>query len=52
MQVFTDALDAVEEAQFCADSEHIPYAIVFDETGFGGNRSIPLTVGDCGDHGV
>lgn len=35
MQVFTDALDAVEEAQFCADSEHIPYAIVFDEAGFG-----------------
>ena len=35
MQVFTNALDAVEEAQFCADSEHIPYCVVFDEAGFG-----------------
>jgi len=35
MQVFTEALAALEEAQFCADSERVPYCVVFDEAGFG-----------------
>ena len=35
MIVFDTAADAIEEAVFCADSEHIPYVIVFDDKGFG-----------------
>ncbi|MDB2471456.1 hypothetical protein N9W96_02240 [Flavobacteriaceae bacterium] len=35
MIVFNTAADAIEEAVFCADSEHIPYVIVFDDKGFG-----------------
>lgn len=35
MIVFDIAEDAIEEAVFCADSEHIPYVIVFDDKGFG-----------------
>jgi hypothetical protein len=35
MMVFQTATDAIEEAVFCADSEHIPYVIVFDDKGFG-----------------
>ena len=35
MIVFDTAADAIAEAVFCADSEHIPYVIVFDDKGFG-----------------
>ena len=35
MMVFDTATDAIEEAVYCADSEHIPYVIVFDDKGFG-----------------
>jgi hypothetical protein len=34
MQVFSEATAALEEAQFCADSERIPYCVLFDEAGF------------------
>lgn len=34
MQIFSEATAALEEAQFCADSERIPYCVLFDEAGF------------------
>jgi hypothetical protein len=35
MIVFNTAEDAINEAVFCAESENIPYVIVFDDKGFG-----------------